>query len=263
MLMLTHTRILRMFLGSNTLKNIEPDLFIHNVSPDLLHVHKDITPDMTHTVERFRCYPEAHKKAAFVQFHLLVDDIAHHGRISKGTADFDSNSEGYAYRRGRPLIGSIRDFHNSIGRPISYDEAAYRSHIIVEMAFDQALQDGEAQYDLDSFFLEALNYTVSDKMDDFCRTSSWLYGIREETIAEAIEQGREKYMRDDSAGLFASFDGRIALYINKFGLDYDSAATWSGLKDLLHRGTGIVKDDEGFLTTTISSIREAGFTSPL
>lgn len=263
MLMLTHTRLLKMFLSSYPEKDIGLDAFIHNVSPDLLPVHEGITSDMTHKMDVSRTYREDHKYAAFVRFHLLVDDIAHHGRIYRDASGFDPDSQGYAYRKGKPLIEPIMDFHSSIGLPINYSEAAYRSHIIVEMAFDQAIQDGESDYDLDSLLLDALDYTVTDKMDDFCSTSSWLYRIPEKTIAEAIKEGREKCIRDDKAELFASSAGRIALYINKFGLDSQNDAAWSGLRNLLRQGEGLVDNYEEFLTSTIRSIGEACFDGSL
>ena len=261
MLMLTHTWILRTFLASTPSQNIAPDIFVHNISPDILPVHKDITTDMTHGVERFIRPPAEHSKAALAQFHLFVDDIAHHGTICRGSAiNFNPHSEGYTYRKGRLLIEPIIAFHRSIGQQLSFNEASYRSHILIEMAFDQALQDGEAKQEAALLFFDALNYTVENKLEDFCRTSSWLYGISEGIIAEAIRQGKEKYTLE-RADLFSASSGRVALYTGKFGLDYND--TRSGVENLLDRGMDMVTDYGDFLTFTLKTIRETGFTCPL
>ena len=70
-------------------------------------------------------------------FHLLVDDLAHYGNISLQCQEgFDPHSSGYTYVKGRPLIESIIELHNMIDKDISYNEAAYRSHLIIEMIYD-------------------------------------------------------------------------------------------------------------------------------
>ena len=99
-------------------------------------------------------------------------------------------------------------------------------------------------------------------MDDFCRTSSWFYGINEKTIADALRKGQEKCVREGME-LFASSSGRIGLYIGKFGLDTHDDATWAGLARLLQQGMDIVGDYEDFLEKTIKTIGESGFTNPL
>ena len=44
-------------------------------------------------------------------FHLLVDDLAHYGFICPGIpAEFDPDSHGYSYIKGKPLINPIMDF---------------------------------------------------------------------------------------------------------------------------------------------------------
>lgn len=262
MLMLTHTWILKKFLGCDLAREVEPDLFIHNVAPDILTVHQDISSELTHGVARFLPLPEEHRKANFVQFHLLVDDIAHHGRICQNAAvSFDPSSSGYTYRKGAPLIKPITDFHNSLGRPVSYVEAAYCSHILIEMAFDQVLQEGEQQ-ELASLFSAALSHTVEAGLEDFCRTSSWLYGIGPEVVAEAIKKGKDKYGVGGEDN-FASLSGRMALYIGKFNLDKDNREVWSGLRGLLGQAMSIVNDYEEFVIAAIKEIRNSAFKANL
>jgi len=247
-----------MFLGADRAREVEPDFFVHNVAPDILTVHNDINSEMTHNISRFRPLPEEHGKAIFVQFHLLVDDIAHHGKVCReAAAGFDPSSQGYAYLKGRPLVKPIRDFHSNLGQSISGDEAAYCSHILIEIAVDQLLQD-KIQTDVARQFVTALGYTLDAKMDDFCRTSSWLYGIEPQIIAEALKKGKDKY--DTGSGdNFASHAGRMDLYISKFGLDKGDPFTWSGLKILLDQAMQLVKDYEEFLLTAVKVIRQSDF----
>ncbi len=258
MLMLTHTWMLRMFLGADRAREVEPDFFVHNVAPDILTVHKDINAEMTHNIARFRPLPEEHGKAIFVQFHLLVDDIAHHGKICReATASFDPASRGYAYLKGRPLVKPIMDFHNSLGQEITGGEAAYCSHILIEIAVDQLLQD-KLQGEVAEQFVTALGYTLDARMEDFCRTSAWLYGIEPEIIAESLKKGKDKYDAgsDDN---FASRSGRMDLYIAKFGLDKREPSTWSGLNSLLDQAMEMVRDYEEFLLAAEKMIRQSDF----
>ena len=258
MLMLTHNWILRMFLGARLARDAEPDLFVYNVAPDILTVHDDIRAEMTHKIARFRPLPKEHRKAACVQFHLLVDDIAHHGRLCReATAGINPLSAGYAYRKGRPLVEPIMDFHRRMGRPVSSDEAAYCSHILIEIAVDQLLED-EIQQELSRQFVTALSYTVEAKIEDFCSTSSWLYGIRPEIIADALKKGKDKY---DAGGdeNFSSLSGRMALYIDKFRLDKTDHSTWSGLRNLLDQAMSVANDYEEFLITAVKMISKSDF----
>lgn len=154
MLMLTHTWILKEFIGQSRLDQDVLDLFTYNVSPDMLCFHKDITADMTHGIPRFCSMPKEYRKAAFVHFHLLVDDIAHHGKIDTSIVkEFNPYSKGYTYIKGRPLIEPLKQFYEDIGKDISFNHISYQTHMIIEMAFDLALHYGQDNQDLLSLFV--------------------------------------------------------------------------------------------------------------
>lgn len=96
MLLLAHTWILKEFLALDPRKCRDPDIYIHNLSPDILTIHEAIKPVTTHGISRFRNFPSRYKKAAFVQFHLLVDDMAHYGEITDDLNNvFNPDSGGY------------------------------------------------------------------------------------------------------------------------------------------------------------------------
>ena len=88
------------------------DILIYNVMPDILPIHRDITPEMTHRMERFKDVPGGYAKARFIQFHLLVDDLSHHGHITRrGHERFENASDGYAYRKGASLTQAMIELH--------------------------------------------------------------------------------------------------------------------------------------------------------
>jgi hypothetical protein len=266
MLLLTHTWILKEFLGLQHLSDDILDVFTYNASPDLLPIHTDITSDMTHGIPRRGAIPRSYSKAAFARFHLLVDDMAHHGTIRKEPLQtFNPDSEGYAYTVGRPLREPLTDFQKSLGREARTDLIAYQTHMIIEMAFDLSLYRGmgnAGSNDLIGLFSEALRYTATRQLDDFGRSLSWLYGVRENTIREAIAWGNDSCTRARMTD-FMNGHARVGLFIDKFGLDGDDEKTRKGVGDLLALGFALVGDCEAFLRPTLKAIREFGFVNPL
>ncbi len=261
MLMLTHTWILKEFLGADFRNHL--DLYIYNICPDLLPIHHGITPELTHGIPRIRQFPPEHRKAAFVLFHLLVDDIAHHGEInSEPVRSFNPDSRGYAYLRGQALIKPIIDFHHRIGMDITYGKAAYRAHMIIELAFDLRLnQDREQEYLLE-LLSEAVYHTAEKKMDELCATLDWLFGVESDKIRQALEKGLSTPVLDKMRR-FLNIEGRIGFYIDRFGLDRKDDPTWAGARQILIRGMELVSDYNAFLYPTLDAIRNSGFSCSL
>jgi len=261
MLMLTHTWVLRELLRRSGRDPASPDIFVYNVAPDLLTIHPSITSAMTHAVPRLAVLPPRDARGAYVQFHLLVDDMAHFGRIvPDAPGEFDAAAAGYAYRQGRSLVPGLTALHNRIGRPISPDEALYRSHIMAEMAFDLNLyhrQDG----DLLDRFLEALEFSAEGGRADFAGTLSRLTGIGEAVLAEAVVMGRNTYDRRRMEE-FLTVEGRTALFMNKFGVERDDRDAREGVGALMRRALETTEDRNGFLEPVLTAILEAGFRLP-
>ncbi len=157
-------------------------------------------------------------KGAYAQFHLLVDDMSHYGRIEvHPTGEFNPEAGGYSYRQGRFLVSPLEELHRRAGRKISTSEAIYQSHMMVEMAFDLNLylRGNGGLLDL---FLEALDDTARKGLNGFSLTMGRLLGIERNTVAEAVVRGRDKYDRPRMEG-FLSREGRTDGFINKFRLD--------------------------------------------
>lgn len=257
MLMFTHTWVLREFIGASHIRRDDHDIFAYNVSPDLLPVHESITPGLTHSIPRLSKLPQKYSRAAFVQFHLLVDDMAHHGKISREViTEFNPNSNGYAYIKGKPLIQPITYFYREIGNEISFSETAYLSHMIIEMCFDLALYKREP--DIARLFSEALTYTVENKLSEFVKTLSWIFKIKEKITTDAIKKSVDVY-KGSKADNLMSLEGRLSLFADNYCYGLNDEKTRNGIRNLFNQGMDLVTDYEDFLDTTLTAINDSEF----
>src|SRR5512136_2621896 len=213
MLLNTHTWLLKEYAGAR-LRPDHLDILIYNVMPDILPIHRDITPEMTHRIERLRTVPPEHGKARFIQFHLLVDDLSHHGHITRrGHERFENASDGYAYRKGASLTKSMIDLHRFEGAEIPAEEALYRSHLIIEIAVDLVVYK---QYpEIVRLFSEAVELTLAGRLEGLIETLSWAYAMPRGLAREAVVQGMAAY-RNEILRRSVSLEGRTDLFIHKF-----------------------------------------------
>ncbi|HOD34556.1 MAG TPA: hypothetical protein PLR20_00800 [Syntrophales bacterium] len=257
MLLHTHTWILREFMQRHAGGLASPDILIYNVIPDILPIHESISSQMTHRVPRFRAAPAAFRKAAFVQFHLMVDDVAHYGTVTEKGADvFHSNPGGYAYEKGKTIVPRIMDFHARSGKPISADEAIYRSHMLIEMAFDLLLFEREGS--LLDLFTEALADSLGRGRPEMVSTLQWLLDIPSKTIETAMDRGFAAY-GGDRIRRTMSLDGRTRLYIEKFNYEPEDGRVRREVEDWVSLGMGLSEDYKSFLDHTLTVVRAAGF----
>lgn len=143
MLMLTHSWLLAHYLGKEKFNRKLQDLYVYNICPDFLPAGPVFSPRLTHGAPRFRPIPPEFQGANFIVFHLMVDDISHYGLIkARPDEEFNPDAEGYSYLKGIPLRGPLMDFHQTYGNPIDLAQAAYQSHMVIEMTFDLALYWG-------------------------------------------------------------------------------------------------------------------------
>jgi hypothetical protein len=265
MLMMTHTWLLMNYPRGEEFIMKNPDLLIYNLCPDLLPIHKDITAEATHGIPRYRLLPAEYRKNAFVHFHLMVDDISHHGAITRQPViEFNPDSNGYTYLKGKPLVQPLLDIYKNMGKPIPYAHAAYRSHMIIEMTFDLVLHQGQlAESDkLLTLLSEAMSFTALEKFAEFSENIAWLYGVPVKTIAEALKEGAAVYTLN-RIRRFMSLEGRIQLFANKYGIPRDDGQAIAGLTDVMNMGMELVKDYGDFLAPTLTAIRRAGFNPDL
>lgn len=265
MLMMTHTWLLKNYPGGEELIRNHPDSLIYNICPDLLPIHEDITSEDTHGIPRYRALPAKYRKNAFVHFHLMVDDISHYGAItSQPVMEFNPDSRGYTYLKGRPLVQPLLDIYENQGTPISYADAAYRSHMIIEMTFDLALhlEHLEESDKLLTLLSDAMSYTVTEKLAEFIENIVWLYGIPVESVEEALKEGAAVYTLS-RIRRFMTLEARIQLFAHKYGISRDDGRAIAGLTDIMNQGMELVKDYGDFLAPTLAAIRRVGFNPDL
>ena len=256
MLLNTHTWILKEY-ASERLNRENLDILIYNVMPDILPIHRGITPDMTHRIERFLDVPPAYRKARYIQFHLLVDDLSHHGHITRrGRERSENSSGGYAFRKGRLLTRAMIDLHRRLFSEISGDEALYRSHLIIEMAVDLLVY--RRYPEIVTLFSEAVELTLAGRLESLIESLSWAYSMPVDLAREAVLQGMAAY-RNEILRRSVSLEGRTDLFIYKFYSGNADGALKAGVRDLLQMGIESVADYEDFLSATLQEIAKAGF----
>ena len=202
MFMLTHTYFLQKILDAADIKDMDLDVYVYNITPDLLTIHPGISPNKTHKVLRSLKIPPQYSKSAYVIFHLLVDDLSHYGHICSGyQEEFNSDSKGYSYVKGKHLIKSILELHKIIKKEISYGEAAYQSHLIIEMIYDLVILNHINSFKTIDLLVEAINFTAKNKMDEFTGTINWLYDLGKNEIDKVMENALLFITKDTLEGL--------------------------------------------------------------
>lgn len=258
MLMLTHTLMLQERIHAAHIRDIDPDIYIYNIAPDLLTIHPEINARMTHSIERFFEIPEQHKRAVYLRYHLLVDDLAHYGEISlKCTDEFNPDSAGYTYVRGKHLVETIIDLHRLIGKDISRSEAAYRSHLIIEMIYDLVIRKQIEENKSIRLLEDAINFTLEKKAQQFCADMAWLYGIESSKSLDVLKKAAV-YMTRERMERFMNLEGRISLFTNKFDLRNDNAEFATLIKALFRDALTCVENDD-FMYQSVAAIDNCGW----
>lgn len=255
MFMLTHTYFLQKFLGAADVKNVDLDVYVYNIVPDLLTIHPQITSNETHKIKRSLQIPAQYSRSAYVMFHLLVDDLSHYGYICSDCQEkFDSNSKGYSYVKGKHLINSILDLHKIINKEISYKEAAYQSHLIIEMIYDLVILNQINSFKTIDLLAEAIGFTLKNKMNEFVATINWLYDVEKDEINEVMRNA-SIYITKDRLEHIMNIESRINLYKDKFGLKSNDQLFYDGLENLFQHAKDLIGDDELFFQEIVQTIK--------
>ncbi len=256
--MLTHTYLLQKIMCAAHLNHCDPDIYIYNIAPDLLTIHPDINSNLTHSINRFIEAPPDHQRTAYVMFHLLVDDLAHYGKISlRYIEGFDPHSEGYTYLKGRHLIDSIISLHDMIGKEITYEEAAYRSHLIIEMIYDLVILShihADGSIDL---LEDAIRFTLDHREKEFCADIAWLYGIEKNHIREVLKSA-VLYITKERMERIMNIQGRIRLFTDKFGLRNNNSMFSEAIYALFQNALSSI-ENEDFLQEAAVAVRNSGW----
>ena len=256
--MLTHTYLLQKIMGASAIKTSTPDIYIYNIAPDLLTIHPDIHSNQTHSITRFITAPPEHPRTAYVMFHLLVDDLAHYGKIARECQEgFDPNSAGYTYVKGRPLINAILDLHKLVEKDVSYNEAAYRSHLIIEMIYDLVILARLQEDKSIELLEEAISFTRSSREAEFCENMSWLYGIEKDAARDVLKNA-SSYITKERMDRIMNIEGRIRLFTDKFGLRNKNGTFQEAILALFQDALKSIENEE-FLQEILVAVRNSGW----
>ena len=262
MLMLTHTYLLQNVLSAKEIRHDDLDIFVYNIVPDLLTINPDISSRRTHIITRFPQIPDRYPKAAYVMFHLLVDDLTHYGSICQNVPDeFNPDAQGYSHIKGKPLITSLLEFHDSIREEITFDDAAYRSHLVIEMIYDLVILDQIKHDQTIELLAAAIHVTIENKMSEFIGTINWLYDLDEEEIRNVMNKAAV-YLTAERMNKIMNIEGRIRLYGDKVGLPYHDPLHYSGIKKLFSEARDLLDGNDIFLTQTAKAIKDYGWLPP-
>lgn len=256
--MLTHTYLLQQIVRESNIRHSDPDIYIYNIAPDLLTIHPEINSNQTHSIPRFIKPPPEHSRTSYIMFHLLVDDLAHYGNISlTPQAGFDPHSSGYTYLKGRHLIESIINLHKIIEREITYNEAAYRSHLIIEMIYDLVILAHIQKNRSIELLEDALHFTLNNKANEFCNDIFWLYGIEKNNVLDVLKSAIS-YITRGRLERIMNIEGRIRLFTDKFGLRNDNPIFAEAIQTLFQDALSSI-ENEDFLQQTAATIRNHGW----
>lgn len=260
MLMLTHTYLLQSYLKTAEDKKHDLDIYVYNIVPDLLTIHPQINSRQTHDIKRTLDIPPEYSGAAYVMFHLLLDDLAHYGVICcNELKEFDPNSQGYSYIKGKPLINPLLQMHKDIKNEISYNEAVYRSHLIIEMLYDLAILKQINFSHTINLLSEAVTYTAENKMPQFVRTMKWLYNMEEEQVNAVIKEAAV-YLTEERMNRIMDLEGRIKLYAGKFGAKISENDIYTRVRNIFLQASALLdRDDDIFLRQSAKIIKEYGW----
>ncbi|HOJ51389.1 MAG TPA: hypothetical protein PLT64_01465 [Syntrophales bacterium] len=261
MLMLTHSWLLAHYLGKEKFNRKLQDLYVYNICPDFLPAGPVFSPRLTHGAPRFRPIPPEFQGANFIVFHLMVDDISHYGLIkARPDEEFNPDAEGYSYLKGIPLRGPLMDFHQTYGNPIDLAQAAYQSHMVIEMTFDLALYWGapEESRAILEYMCEAFRYVWEEKRDEFAQTVGWFYDVAPNAVIEALVRCHSFYDHVNMAK-FMTLEGRVNTFFSKFAPLMNSTGSRERLTSIMEEGITLVRNFPEFLAPTLGAIRRTGF----
>jgi hypothetical protein len=146
-------------------------------------------------------------------------------------------------------------------KPIDAKVAAYRSHMIIEMTYDLTLyfaRPDECARLIAIMCKSMEQLKDDDKLAEFSEVVGWIYQKDPKTVGEAVRQSIRFYT-ESRMNTFMTLDGRIKVFIRKFGLDDKNIAIYSDVKTLMSDGMNLVGDYEDFLDPTLAEIRKVGF----
>jgi len=226
MLTNVHNWVLRELLRRKGKEDKDLSIYLYNIAPDSLPMHKDISAKLTHKITLSKELLKKHPKLIFVKYHLMVDNLGHYGLLTcpKGINN-NFEKEGYAYIKGRSLIEEVKKFYqegrewSTVHSPQSIDEnsALYLAHTAVEIALDLKLSEEDES--ITSLFFALQGSLTPQALEEYYQSLAELYNLRPETIREAREAPLKFYGEPKSKEDFF-LDKRVKIILRKSKMEF-------------------------------------------
>lgn len=239
MLTNVHNWVLRELMRRKGKEDKDLSIYLYNIAPDSLPMHKDIRAELTHKITLSKELLKKHPKLIFVKYHLMVDNLGHYGLLTC-PKDINNNfeKEGYAYIKGRSLLEEVKKFYQEEGEKIDENSALYLAHTVIEIALDLKLS--EENKSITSLFFAMQGSLTLNALEEYCQSLAELYNLRPDIIKEAREAPLKFYGEPKSKENFF-LDKRVKLILRKSKREF-SKENIESAKRLVIKGERLLTD---------------------
>jgi len=122
------------------------------------------------------------------------------------------------------------------------------------MIYDLVILNHINSFKTIDLLVEAVNFTVENKMNEFVETINWLYDLDENEIDEVMRSASFFITKEGMEGIM-NMEGRINLYKDKFGLKSNERLFDDGLENLFQQAIDLIDDEELFFMETVKIIK--------
>ncbi len=251
MLTNVHNYVLREVLREKKQNINDISVYLYNIAPDALPLHKNISANITHKTEISPSLLEKYPQLIYIKYHLLVDNLGHYNDIilTNDTQD-NFDKKGYAYLKGREVLPYLKQSSLTTNTEITDNDMLYLSHIIVEIALDYKVY----QYDnsIARSFFETTTATDEKILKEYYAALSELYKVDMSMIKQSREEPAKFYQGATTADDFF-LNRRSYLLLRKLKKDF----TEDNIKhsvELVKKAISYLNDYQDFLTFCINRI---------
>lgn len=253
MLTNVHNYILQEVLKKKKQNVDDISIYLYNVAPDALPLHKDISVDTTHKQDIPSYLLEKYPKLIYIKYHLLVDNLGHYNDINIVSSTRDNFAKcGYTYTKGKEIYPLVKKSNLVDKNRFSDNDIIYISHIIVEIATDYKLfQDNKS---IANVFFEMAKITDKEILNEYYNALSELYKIDVNTIKQSRDEPMKFYKTFTSPDDFF-LNKRSYLILRKLNKDFSDENVKEAV-ELIKIAQKHIDDYQSFLEFCVNRIYE-------
>lgn len=245
MLTNVHNWILREILRK-TQKNFPLDIFLYNIAPDALSMHKDVSAELTHKVNLTEKLLKKYPKLIYVKAHIIVDNIGHYGEIYSTPV-----KKGYSYLKGENIRERVKEFCNELKFKQDEEFISYLTHTVVEIALDFKISEDDPT--ISELFLKIQREIPPDKYEEYVEAISSLYKIDREIVKEARKEPFKFYGGEISSFEDFFLNRRVRLILRKTEKEF-TEENISSARELVRYSLNFLDDYNSFLDDAVEKL---------